>query len=331
VFTLGNFIDIIQNRAVLAPMAGITDQPFRLTVKQQGASLMFTELVSAEGLIRSSLKTRHLMEFYEEERPIAVQIFGKCPEAMARAAQIAEALKPELIDLNFGCPAKKVIRAGGGSAVQRDPDLLKAIVGRVTRLVSTPVSCKIRSGWDGDHINAEEIARIIEGEGASLITLHPRTTAQGFSGSADWSLIARVKHLVKIPVIGNGDIIKPEDARRMMDETGCDAVMIGRGILGRPWLLSYIDEFLSSGRLKPEPEETERIRIGLAHFDLALKIHGTLRGVKEMRKHLGWTIRGIRGVSQIRYKLMTLEDPDKVREFLMQFMEFLEQAKKIEN
>lgn len=300
-------------------MAGIADQPFRLTVKRAGVSLIFTELISAEGLVRNSRKTFDLMRFSPLERPIGIQLFGSRPESMAEAARIAESLEPDLIDLNFGCPARKVVNGGSGSAILRDTDLLRHIVRDVVRAVHTPVSCKIRTGWDAAHPVAEEAARIIEGEGASLLTLHPRTREQGFSGRADWSVIARVRACTGIPLIGNGDIITPEDAKRMLSETGCDAVMVGRGAMGRPWIFRMIDATLQSGCPVPEPPVGERIGFCLEHYDRALEILGARRGVREMRKHIGWYLKGLSYVSRLRSRLMIMEDPEEVKKNLREF------------
>ena len=309
---------------MLAPLAGITDRPFRLTVKQFGVSLMFTELVSAEGLIRKSAKTFELMRFTDQERPIAVQIFGNQPDIFARAAQIAESLNPDLIDLNFGCPARKVINGGSGAAVLTDLQLLKRIVHAVVEAVPIPVSCKIRSGWNEGSIVAVEAARIIQEEGASMLILHPRTKSQGFTGRADWSLIKTVKDLLDIPVIGNGDIITPSDALRMLNETGCDAVMIGRAAMGHPWIFKQIDHLLATGELLQDPGLNERIQTCLQHYDLALSLHGIPRGLKEMRKHIGWYLKGMPGVSRVRSQLMTLENPDAVKAILTEYAEVLE-------
>jgi tRNA-dihydrouridine synthase B len=321
---LNPLIEMITGHSVLAPMAGITDRPFRLTVKQYGVSLMFTELVSAEGLIRESEKTFELMRFTDHERPIGIQIFGNQPDMMARAAQIAESFKPDVIDLNFGCPARKVVNGGSGAAILTDLQLLKRIVHTVVNAVHTPVSCKIRSGWNEGSIVAVEAARIIQKEGAALLTLHPRTKSQGFAGHADWRLIQTVKNLLDIPVIGNGDIFIPHDAARMFDETGCDAVMIGRAAMGHPWIFKQTDHLLETGALLPNPDLNDRVRVCLRHYDLALRLHGIPRGLKEMRKHIGWYLKGMPGVSKIRSQLMTLENPDAVQALLIAYSETLE-------
>jgi tRNA-dihydrouridine synthase B len=321
---LNPLIEIITGRSVLAPLAGVTDRPFRLTVKQYGVSLMFTELVSAEGLIRESEKTFALIRFADHERPIGVQIFGNRPDIMARAARIAESLKPDLIDLNFGCPARKVVNGGSGAAILTDLQLLKRIVHDVVKAVHTPVSCKIRSGWNEGSIVAVEAARIIQKEGAAMLTLHPRTKSQGFAGRADWRLIQTVKNQLDIPVIGNGDIVTPRDAERMADETGCDAVMIGRAAMGHPWIFRQTDHLLETGEFLPDPGLNERVQVCLRHYDLALRLHGISRGLKEMRKHIGWYLKGMPGVSKIRSQLMTLEDPDAVQAMLIAYAERLD-------
>ena len=293
-------------------MAGITDQPFRHMVKKFGVSFMFSELVSAEGLIRNSAKTKAICSFSPKERPMGIQIFGSRPEAMSEAAKEVESFSPELIDLNFGCPAKKVVNGGAGAAVLKNLKLLRTIVQSVVKSVDTPVSCKIRSGWDNRSIVAQEAARIIEGEGACIITVHPRTRMQKFSGSADWNIIRQVKEAVKIPVIGNGDIYSPRDAKYMLNTTGCDAVMIGRAAMGRPWIFSQIDHFIRTSEYLPDPTFEDRVRICIQHYHLALKKLGVSRGLKEMRKHIGWYLKGMPNVSKIRSQLMTMEDPDDV-------------------
>lgn len=280
---------------------------------------MFSELVSAEGLVRNSAKTKTLLVFSEKERPIGIQVFGCRPDAMSEAVKIVAPLSPELIDLNFGCPSKKVVNGGSGAAVLKDLKLMKTIVRSVVNAVDTPVSCKIRSGWDESSVVAPEAARIIEGEGACMITVHPRTRMQGFSGSADWHLIRQVKATVSIPVIGNGDVSSPRDAKRMLDTTGCDAVMVGRAVMGRPWICSKIDHFLRTGELLPDLSFEDRVRVCIQHYHLALEKLGASRGLREMRKHIGWYLKGMPGVSRMRSHLMTVDDPQEVIHQLMDF------------
>jgi nifR3 family TIM-barrel protein len=254
------------------------------------------------------------MAFSPRERPIGVQLFGCDPRVMARAAQIAARQEPDLIDLNFGCPARKVVGHNRGSALLRDLDLLERIVGAVVAAVDLPVTAKIRSGWDRRSIVAVEVARICAGCGAAAVTVHPRTRQQGFSGQADWSLIAEVKRAVDIPVIGNGDIRRPEDGLRMIRETGCDAVMIGRGAMGRPWLLGRTAALLAGRPAGPEPSVDERIELCLRHTRLQLAARGGYTGIRQMRKHFGWYTKGFPGAARLRSVLVTREKLGDVEE-----------------
>jgi len=300
---------------LMAPLAGVTDSVFRQLAREYGAGLVFSEMISAQGLIHGGQKTLQLMAFTSRERPIGVQLFGCDPQAMARAAQIAGRHKPDLIDLNFGCPARKVVGHNRGSALLRDLDLLERIVRSVTSAVDRPVTAKIRSGWDRRSIVAVEVAQICAGCGAAAVTVHPRTRLQGFSGHSDWDLIAKVKKAVDIPVIGNGDIGHPEDGLRMVRETGCDAVMIGRGALGRPWLLEQTAELLAGKQPGPEPDVDERIELCLRHARQQVAARGQYTGIRQMRKHFGWYTRGFPGAARLRSVLVTqkrLEDVERV-------------------
>jgi tRNA-dihydrouridine synthase B len=309
----------LNGRAVLAPMAGAADSAFRLTAKTHGASLVFTELVSSDGLIRNSRKTCRLMEFLPEERPVGIQLFGCHAETMSHAAALAEELKPDFIDLNFGCPSRKIVKRGMGAAVMKDIGNLEAITATVVRAVRVPVSVKLRSGWDNEHLCAVEAAQAAERAGARLVTVHPRTQSQGFSGKADWQWIARVKSAVSIPVIGNGDVENPDDARRMLDETGCDLVMIGRGSLGRPWIFSQINRLLETNMREEEPSREEKIGTCLVHFKKAVELLGEKRGVFEMRKHIGWYVKGMHGNAEFRKRVFSLTERASVEEALQAF------------
>jgi len=305
----------IEPPVLMAPLAGVTDSVFRRLAREYGAGLVFTEMISAQGLIHGGLKTLQLMAFTSEERPIGVQLFGCDPQAMARAAQIAARQEPDLIDLNFGCPARKVVGQNRGSALLRDLDLLERIVRSVTAAVDLPVTAKIRSGWDRGSIVAVKVARICAGCGAAAVTVHPRTRQQGFSGHSDWGLIADVKQAVDIPVIGNGDIRQPEDGLRMVRETGCDAVMIGRGAMGRPWLLGQTACLLSGRQPDSEPDVDERIELCLRHARLQVDAKGPTVGIRQMRKHFGWYTKGFPGATRLRSILVIqkrLEDVEKV-------------------
>jgi tRNA-dihydrouridine synthase B len=297
----------IESPVFLAPLAGITDSVFRQLAKDHGAGMVYTEMISAQGLIHGGIKTFRLMEFTRRERPIGVQLFGSDPDAMARAAKMASGHKPNLIDINFGCPARKVVGHNGGSALLRDLGLLQRIVRSVTVATELPVTVKIRSGWDRNSLVAVEVAQLCAGCGAAAITVHPRTRRQGFSGQADWSLIAEVKKAVDIPVIGNGDIRRPEDGLRMVQETGCDAVMIGRGVLGHPWLLGQTADLLAGRSSRPDPTMEERIELCLRHAHQQVAAKGSYIGIRQMRKHFGWYTRGFPGAARLRQVLVTRE------------------------
>lgn len=306
---------------VLAPLAGVTDHTFRLLCREMGASLVYTEMVSADGLVRKNPGTGRLIYFEEAERPIGVQLFGSDVEIMARgAAQLADR-GFDLIDLNFGCPVKKVVKRDAGSALMRDPERLARITEAVVGAVDLPVTVKIRSGWCEEAINAVQVARLAQEAGAKAIAVHARTQKMGFSGRADWEIIAQVKAAVSIPVIGNGDIRTPQDARRMLDDTGCDLVMIGRGALGNPWIFRRTDRFLRTGELLPEPNLRERMEVCVRHLRLKVIEHGEYVGVREMRKHVGWYTKGLEKSADLRREIFRLEQAEDVERVLMGYVE----------
>lgn len=309
---IGNLV--IDPPLVLGPLAGLTDSPMRRLCRRMGASLVWTEMVSAEGTIRESQRTFKFLDFVEEERPIAFQLFGAIPESVAEAARILDGMSPDVIDLNAGCPAKKVVKSGSGSALMRDPVLMQEVVRALVESTSRPVTVKIRSGWDEDSINAPEVAGFIEELGASAITIHPRTRAQSFSETADWSLITEVKQSVQIPVIGNGDVRCADDAIRMMDTTGCDAVMIGRGAIGNPWIFRDVRAAMTGAEPPPEPSLRERLETAIEQLDLMVEAKGVRRGVHEMRKHIVAYLRGFHSASKLRAELVIIEDPEIVKD-----------------
>ncbi|MFO7889726.1 MAG: tRNA dihydrouridine synthase DusB [bacterium] len=310
----------LKGKTVLAPLAGISNIPFRLMAVQNGASLVFTEMVSADGLVYGDLKTRQYMKFLEQERPIGIQIFGDDPEIMGQAAVIVERQKPDLIDINLGCPVKKVVKRGAGAALMKYPQKIAGIIRSVVSAVSLPVSAKMRSGWNNDSINCIEIARILEQEGISLITIHPRTRSQAFKGKADWDLIKQVKESVSVPVIGSGDIYTPEHALRMFKETGCDLVMIGQGSLGRPWIFEQINHLLKTGKRIPEPDFNQRIEYCLQHYHLAFDFYQEeQKCVKEMRKYVNWYLRGIPGNRKIKDEIFHITDRQEVEQRLEEY------------
>lgn len=316
---LGNLS--IEGKTLLSPMAGITDITFRTLAKRLGASMVYSEMISADGISRGNAKTGRYMEFHETERPIGFQLFGCDPYVMGEAARRASALKPDIMDINFGCPVHKVTKKNGGSSLLRDLKLFAQIIQAVIRGSAVPVTVKIRSGWDHHSINAPEAARIAEDLGAVALTIHPRTRQQFFEGKADWSVIAKVKQSVKIPVVGNGDIAAPEDARRMLEETGCDAVMIARAALGNPWIMGQIHHYLATGQKMPEATAAEKASVCLEHAENLCARIGEPLGMKEMRKHIAWYIKGFPKASELRQKINTIETRSQLREALRPYLE----------
>lgn len=307
----------LKGKTVLAPLSGISNIPFRLMAVENGASLVFSEMVSADGLVYGDMKTWQYMKFLEQERPIGIQIFGDDPEIMSKAAVIVEKQKPDLIDINLGCPVKKVVKRRAGAALMKYPQKIAEIIRSVVSVVSLPVSAKMRSGWNNDSINCLEIARIVEQEGVSLITLHPRTRSQAFKGKADWDLIKQLKESVSIPVIGSGDIYTPEHALRMFKTTACDLVMIGQGSLGRPWIFKQINHLLKTGKRLPEPDYIQQIKYCLQHYRLAFDIYQEERKcVKEMRKYINWYLRGIPGNRKIKDEIFHMTERQEVEQRL---------------
>lgn len=303
----------IDNRVVLAPMAGVCNSAFRKVIKEMGAGLLYAEMVSDKALVYDNKKSHDMLYMTEEERPITQQIFGSDKESFVCAAKIVEReMKPDIIDINMGCPVPKVAkRAQAGAALLKDPDKVYDIVKSVVNAVNVPVTVKIRSGWDSESINASIIAKKIEEAGASAICVHPRTRAQGYSGHANWNIIKEVKESVSIPVIGNGDILSAEDAKKMLDETGCDAVMIGRGTLGNPYLIKQVVSYIEDGILLEEQSSIDKMKLCLKHFDYLLKIKDEKTAVLEMRTHAAWYLKGLPSSTIVKQKLYTLKTKDE--------------------
>lgn len=281
----------LKNNILLAPLAGITDLPYRLIMRRYGIGLAFTEMISANGLVRAGRNTEALLISTMEDRPLGIQLFGDDPQVLAKAAAQVEE-RGDLIDINLGCPVKKVVRSGAGSALLQDPAKVAQVVAAVRRATSRPLTVKLRSGWDSSSINYLEIGRIAEAEGADALTLHPRTRSQAFSGRADWSHIAKLKNAVTVPVIGSGDIVSAEDAATMLTETGCDGIMLGRGCYGNPWLISSILAH-RDGRPYPTPDPLQRLEAVRCHFELFVRHFGEQKALFDMRKHLCWYSRGL--------------------------------------
>ncbi|SEA06105.1 tRNA-U20-dihydrouridine synthase [Desulfuromusa kysingii] len=312
------------NPVILAPMAGITNLPYRRVMKSFGASLVFSEMISANGLIRDGKKTRLLLTSHKDEFPLGVQLFGEDPMVLSKAA---ESIKDEttLLDLNMGCPVKKVVRNGAGSALLQEPLRVAQIVAAVRKVYPGPLTIKIRSGWDEQSLNFLEIGRIAEAEGVDAITLHPRPRSQGFSGSARWEHITALKSELNIPVFGSGDIFNPEDGIAMLRKTGCDAIMIGRGGYGNPWLIRQIIEQLA-GKPVTIPTPLEKYQTALQHLQLHHDQFGEKKAILEMRKHLCWYTRSMEGAALFRASLQKTEQLDHIRELVRIFFSQAEAA-----
>ncbi|HHW69934.1 MAG TPA: tRNA dihydrouridine synthase DusB [Clostridiales bacterium] len=306
----------VDNILFLAPMAGVTDLTFRLICKEQGCGLTYTEMVSAKGLYYNSIRTYELLKIDDREHPIGVQIFGSDPNIMGKMAAELSKTDIDLIDINMGCPAPKITKNGEGSALMREPDRVKDIVEAVVSSSTKPITVKMRKGWDKDNVNAPYIAKLVEEAGASAVTVHGRTREDFYSGRADWDVIKEVKKCVDIPVIGNGDIFTPEDAKQMLDYTGCDAVMIGRGAQGNPWIFKRTLHYLETGELLSPPTWEERIEMAIRHLEMALKIKDERIVIPEMRKHIGWYLKGIKGAANIRAMVNRMDTADEVRALL---------------
>ena len=310
----------LENALLLAPMEGYTDVSFRGVCRSLGADLVYTEFVSSEGLRREVGRSSRKIMFSESERPVGIQIFGNDPKAMGEATRISTRLQPELIDLNFGCPVPKVAGKGSGAALMKNPDLLLAITAEVISNTELPVTAKLRLGWNEDSINILEIAAELEKIGVAAITLHARTRAQKYTGQARWEWIKKLKETVQVPVIGNGDVKTPADAKRMFEETGCDAVMIGRGASSYPWIFRDTKAFFRDGSTPAPPDLKERLQMLLHHFHLALEFKGTERGVLEMRKLYSSYLRDYPNAKQARYQLVRMTDPQIIEDFLQRIL-----------
>ena len=322
-FKIGNIK--MKNEVVLAPMAGVCNSAFRRIIKEMDCGLLYAEMVSDKALVYNNEKTKEMLYMTEEERPIAQQIFGSDKKSFVEAAKmVIKEMSPDIIDINMGCPVPKVaLRAQAGAALLKDPEKIYEIVKSVVEAVDVPVTVKIRSGWDHNSINAVEIAKVCEKAGASAITVHPRTRSQGYQGLADWSIIKKVKESVNIPVIGNGDIVSAKDAKKMIDQTGCDAVMIGRGVLGNPFLIKQVLTHLKTGELIPNQSPKEKIQTCLKHFDYLLQIKPEKIAVLEMRTHGAWYLKGLPNAVAVKKRLYEITTKEEFINTMKEYMETL--------
>ena len=306
----------LENNVFLAPMAGITDRPFRTLCHEMGSGLVYSEMVSAKGIYYNNEITKQLLDIREEEMPAALQLFGSEPEIMGAMGKKIEGINAGIIDINMGCPVPKVVKNGEGSALMKTPELAGKIIKALVEMQKKPVTIKIRKGFDDTCINAVEMAQIAEENGASAVAVHGRTREQYYSGKADWDIIKNVKKAVSIPVIGNGDIFKPQDAADMLEYTGCDAVMIARGAQGNPWIFKRTIAYLENGILLDEPTPQEKVSMALRHARMLIDYKGEFVGVRQMRAHMAWYIKGVQGASVIRDKINHCESYEEMAELL---------------
>lgn len=297
----------LKNNLLLAPMAGVTDLPFRLLCKEQGAGLLCMEMVSAKAIYFNNKNTEELLTIDDREPPVSLQLFGSDPDIISEMAKKIENRPFSILDINMGCPVPKVAGNGEGSALMKNPKLVEEIVSKTAKAIKKPVTVKIRKGFDDEHINAVEIARIAESAGAAAVAVHGRTREQYYSGKADWDIIRQVKEAVKIPVIGNGDVTSPEAARQLMETTGCDGIMIGRGAQGNPWIFRQILHWMETGEEEPKPDLEEVKAMILRHARMLVEYKGAYTGIREMRKHVAWYTAGYPNSAKLRARVNEIE------------------------
>lgn len=302
---IGNVL--LENSYVLGPMAGVTDLPFRLLCKEQGAGLLCMEMVSAKGIFYNNKNTESLLQIHPKEVPVSLQLFGSDPKIVSEMAKRIEERPFSILDINMGCPVPKVVRNGEGSALMKNPKLVYELVSATVKAIKKPVTVKIRKGFDDEHVNAVEIAKIIEEAGAAAVAVHGRTREQYYSGKADWEIIRQVKEAVSIPVIGNGDVTFGEQAIAMRKQTGCDGVMIARGAQGNPWIFSELLEYEKTGKLPDRPDVEEIKKTMLRHAKLQIEYKGDFTGIREMRKHVAWYTKGLHGAARLRDQINQVE------------------------
>ena len=306
----------LENRYILGPMAGVTDLPFRLLCREQGAGLLCMEMVSAKAIYYNNRNTESLLEIHPDEKPVSLQFFGSDPKIMSEMAKRIEERPFAILDINMGCPVPKVVKNGEGSALMKNPKLVYEIVSAIVKAISKPVTVKIRKGFDDDHVNAVEIAKIIEEAGAAAVAVHGRTREQYYSGKADWDIIRQVKEAVSIPVIGNGDVTSPQKADELVKQTGCDGIMIARGAQGNPWIFSEMIHWEETGELPPRPDKDEVREMMLRHARLQLEYKGEFSGIREMRKHVALYTKGLKGAARLREKVNAVESLEELENLL---------------
>ena len=316
--TIGNIE--LSNRYILAPMAGVTDLPFRLLCKEQGAGLLCMEMISAKALRYNNRNTTELLEIDPKEYPVSLQLFGSEPDIMAEQAKRIEELPFQILDINMGCPVPKVVKNGEGAALMKNPGLVYDIVHKVSRAIEKPVTVKILKGFDDDQVNVVEIAKIVEEAGGAAVAVHGRTREQYYSGCADWEIIRRVKEAVSIPVIGNGDVTSGQRALDMLEQTGCDGVMIGRGCQGNPWIFHELLEYEKTGRIPERPSKSQIRDIMLRHARLQMEFKGDYLGIREMRKHVAWYTKGMEGSAKLRDEINKVENYEELEKLLIEKM-----------
>ena len=309
----------IETPVILAPMTGVSDLPFRKVVRQYGSGLNVTEMIASQAAIRETRQSLQKAMWDAIEEPVSMQLVGCTPYEMGEAAKLSQDKGAAIIDINMGCPVRKVVNGDAGSALMRQPDLAVAIIKATVKAVDVPVTLKMRMGWDHDSLNAPELARIAEGEGIKLITIHGRTRCQLYKGTADWAFVRKVKDAVAVPVIVNGDILTIDDAVTALDQSGADGLMIGRGSYGRPWVLSQVMHYLETGERRPDPTLEEQYRVIAAHYVAMLEHYGNDVGVNMARKHIGWYTKGLSGSAEFRNKVNQIPDPATVIRMLAEF------------
>lgn len=311
----------LDNNVILAPMAGVTDMPYRIICKEFGAGLVYSEMISAKGLYYNNKNTETLLKIDSKERPVAVQLFGSEPDLLADMATKVQDYGVDIIDINMGCPVPKIVNNGEGSALMNNPKLIGEIVNKVSRSIEIPLTIKIRKGFNDESVNAVEIAKIAEANGVSAVAVHGRTREQYYSGKADWDIIKEVKESVDIPIIGNGDIFEPEDAKAMIDHTGCDGVMIGRGAQGNPWIFKRTVHYLQTGQLSPRPTTRQVFDMALKHAKNLIEFKGEYIGIREMRKHVGWYTKGLYNTTSLRQLINHVEDYNQLEKVISDYLD----------